>query len=380
MTVRIGILGAGQLADLLARSAASLGAETLCFAAHDDVPAAKSSALFIGDMTLEADLRAFAKRVDVITLENENIDLTVLAYLLQYVPVYPDQKALYYAQDRLYEKTLFQTLGIPTPRFASIDHAQDIAAAVNTVGLPGILKTRRFGYDGKGQYAINTEEDLTQAVAECHGQSLILEERIHFDAEVSLLAAQNTDGKRVYYPLIQNTHVDGILRYSYCPRARHDLQQQAMAYMDKLLNHLGYCGLLALELFVCDGMLLANEMAPRVHNSGHLTLEAFDSSQFQSHIRAILGQPMHAPKQISEAMMLNIIGEQPCALLNAAREGINVYHYGKKARPGRKLGHITIKAQDNQTTRRLLACVEEVVGRVGVEPTTNGLKVRCSTN
>ena len=363
----VGILGSGQLAQLLALKAASCGVKTLCFSDTHHAPAAKTSQLFIGDLQNPDDLCTFAKHVDIITLENENISTDTIDLLSQHVPVYPDKKALYYAQDRLHEKTLFNTLNINTPLFYAIDTHDDIQPAIDKVGLPAILKTRRLGYDGKGQFQIASADDIQDALTICAGQSLILEERIDFAYEVSILAAQNTKGERIFYPLIKNEHTYGILRTSTCPIHAPDLQQQAQAYSEKLMSHLHYTGLLALELFVREGKLLANEIAPRVHNSGHLTIEGCNVSQFTSHLQAILGHAMTTPKAKMCAMMVNIIGQFPEQLFSLNTPGITLYDYGKSAKKNRKLGHITMVDQNEHITLEKMQTVQKCLPGLAVK-------------
>ncbi len=337
----VGIIGAGQLAQLLAHNAYQLGLKTLCFSEQPDAPAARNSALYIGNLSCQKDLTKFAEQVDVITIENENIDRSVLQTLSTIKPVYPDEQALVSAQQRITEKTLFQQLDITTPQFIAITTQADIDQLPASFPFPAILKTCRFGYDGKGQVPVKDRSDLAQAWHTLKQTDCILEQRISFECEVSILAARNSFGEIVYYPLIENQHQQGILRQSLCPYNNANLQQMAENVIGRILNNLNYVGLLALELFVVNGQLYANEMAPRVHNSGHVTIESLNCSQFENHLRAICNLPLIRPKIQCDAKMLNVIGDWSI-LDNLPQQPMHIYNYGKAPRLNRKLGHIIL--------------------------------------
>jgi 5-(carboxyamino)imidazole ribonucleotide synthase len=338
--MKIGILGAGQLAQLLAHHAYSLGLETLCFTNSMDVPAARFSPLHLGDINDTEALRCFAKQCDVITLENENIAPETLNLLAQYKPVLPDQKAVKITQDRLFEKSFLQSLNIPTACFTAIDSLAQLNTAISNIGLPAILKTRRFGYDGKNQFLLHSSDVTAMAWDTIDQVPTILERCIPFEHEVSLLGARNRAGATIYYPLIKNTHEKGILRFSESPFFNPVLQALAEQHMQTIFDALNYVGILALEFFVKDAQLIANEMAPRVHNSGHLTIEGFNVSQFESHLRSILNLPLIKPKLLTPTKMINIIGTLP-ELITQNYENAHIYYYGKTEKLGRKLGHIT---------------------------------------
>lgn len=338
--MKIGILGAGQLAQLIAYSAYSLGLETLCFTDNTDIPAARFSPLFLGDIHDEKALICFAKKCDVITLENENIAPKTLDLLAQYKPVLPDRKAIQITQDRLTEKSLLQTLHIPTPHFTTVDSLINLNAAVDKIGLPALLKTRRFGYDGKGQVLLHSPHAAAAAWDAIGHVPAILEACIPFEHEVSLIGARNHTGEIVYYPLIKNTHEQGILRFSESPFISPDLQMLAERHLKTLFDTLNYIGVLTIEFFVKGAQLIANEIAPRVHNSGHLTIEGFNVSQFENHLRSILNLPLIKPILRTSTKMINIIGTLP-ALTTQDYQNAHVYYYGKTPRPGRKLGHVT---------------------------------------
>ena len=321
--MKVGILGGGQLAQLLTHAAYSLAIQTIHITETDP------------DAILH-----LAKDCDVLTLENENIDVNLLATLARHCTIYPDIEAIRVAQDRLFEKTLFQNLDIPTPAFAEINSLQDLQKAIEKIGLPAVLKTRRFGYDGKGQAVIRNPEDAAQAWETIAKAPAILEGFVDFDFEVSLIAARNPADEVIFYPLIKNTHQEGILRRSESPYCDPHLQQLAQTHIQKLLTHFDYVGVLAFEFFVKNQVLIANEIAPRVHNSGHLTIEGFNVSQFESHLRSVLNLPLMPPILRTPTLMQNIIGTFP-QLKREDYQNIHIYNYGKSERPGRKLGHIT---------------------------------------
>jgi 5-(carboxyamino)imidazole ribonucleotide synthase len=296
-------------------------------------------------MTVDLDdadaVAAFAAQVDLVTIESENIHADVL----QGLHLYPNARAVGIAQDRLVEKRFFQECGIGTAPFAAVDSLEDLGRAMEVTGLPAILKTRRMGYDGKGQVRLRAREAAAAAWAEVGGVPCILEGMVRFDAEVSLIAARGRTRKIVFYPLIENHHRDGILRTSIAPFLEESLQRQAESYLVKLLERLEYVGVLAVEFFVVNGKLLANEMAPRVHNSGHWTIEGSETSQFENHLRAIAGMELGSTKS-RPTVMLNCIGTMPAEEETAAFPGLFRHDYGKEARPGRKVGHLTFPATE----------------------------------
>jgi 5-(carboxyamino)imidazole ribonucleotide synthase len=344
MKLKVGILGGGQLAQLLALAAKELNIETLCLCERADEPASRYSVIMLDEGTHES-LKKFAESVDVITLENENVNCERLAFLQQFKPVYPGVNAIAKSQDRLLEKTMFVDCGIPTVPFAKIASIDELMEIWQDFNKNAILKTRRFGYDGKGQMHLQQAEQIKAAWNNYKDQPLILEGFLPFDFEVSLIGARNVSGQTVFYPLIKNTHQAGILRLSEAPFVDAHLQRNATSYMEKLFAALDYVGVLAFEFFVKDRELYANEIAPRVHNSGHLTLEGANVSQFHLHLLSILDQPLPTPQFIKPTAMVNLIGTLPDreALLKAVPEA-HVYDYGKMPRPSRKLGHITVVA------------------------------------
>jgi 5-(carboxyamino)imidazole ribonucleotide synthase len=293
------------------------------------------------DLNSAAEVAAFAQQVDVVTLESENIDATVLRGL----NLYPNANTVAIAQDRLLEKRFFQQCGIGVAPYAPVDSLGDLEVAMAETGLPAILKTRRMGYDGKGQARILRHEDAAAAWKEVGGVPCILEGMVRFDAEVSLLAARNRSGEIVFYPLIQNVHRAGILRRSDAPYENPVLQLLAEGYLRDLLMRLEYIGVLAVEFFVLGDTLLANEMAPRVHNSGHWTIEGAETSQFANHLLAILGRELGSTAS-RPTVMLNCIGTMPPIAETALFQTLARHDYGKQPRPGRKVGHLTFAASD----------------------------------
>jgi 5-(carboxyamino)imidazole ribonucleotide synthase len=338
--MRIGIIGAGQLGQMLGFAARGMEADCLFVDPSDSPPAAECGDVLQKPFDDSDALAELAASCDVITYEFENVPVGALHKIEGKVPIYPPADALRHSQDRLDEKRLFDSLGIPLPGYHAIDTREDLAAAVDALGLPVVIKTRRLGYDGKGQFVIRKHDDLDEAWKKLGSNSLIAEQWVNFDYEVSCIGARNVDGEIAIYPLSHNVHEDGILRTSRSPVDAPALAARAEAYVRRLLNHLNYVGVLALELFVCGDELLANEFAPRVHNSGHWTIEGSATSQFENHLRAVTNQPLGPTTSIGYAGMINLIGTIPESA-RSQREGY-LHDYGKAPRPGRKLGHITV--------------------------------------
>lgn len=338
--MKIGIIGAGQLAQMLAMSAYQLGLETLCFTDTKDVPAARISPLFIGSIENPNNLEKFANEADVITFENENIDINLFKRYTN--KLNPSLNALKISQDRLFEKHMFEKLSIPCAAFCEIDSI----GSFSNVQFPGILKTRRLGYDGKGQVILRSHDDVPDAWESVKQVLSIVEGFVDFEFEVSQVATRNKKGKILFFPLSKNQHKHGILRLSKAPYNDDDLQKQAQLYTQKIMRHLDYVGTLCCEFFVKNGKLLANEIAPRVHNSGHWSIEGTNCSQFEAHLRAICN--LHLPETImvKPSAMINIIGTMPDNKKLLEIEGLHFYDYGKQARNNRKLGHITICSDD----------------------------------
>ena len=364
----VGILGGGQLARMLALSGAPLGLRFLVMDTAGDACAGQFAPMVVGDYRDEAALAEFASRIDVATFDFENVPAESARWLAARVPVFPSPRALASAQDRLVEKTLFRQLDIPVPEFAAITARADLDAAIDRIGAPCILKTRRLVYDGKGQFRIKAPADADAAWdalgAQVQTVGLILEAFVPFQRELSVVAARGRDGEFRPWPLTENWHVDGVLSASLAP-ANVDaaLAATAIGHARKLADALDYVGVFALELFCKDGQLLANELAPRVHNSGHWTIEGSETSQFQNHLRAVLGLPLGDTRMLGHACMLNWIGAMPDAAA-VLREPCGHWHdYGKAPRDGRKVGHATLRADDPAELAAALARVGDAVGR-----------------
>jgi 5-(carboxyamino)imidazole ribonucleotide synthase len=345
----IGILGGGQLGRMLALAAARLGLKAQVFAPDPDSPAfdVVQNATCAEYADVEA-LEVFASDVGVITYEFENIPSATALILAARRPVLPDPKVLETTQDRLAEKDFVASLGIATARYADVSSAQELKAAMARIGLPAVLKTRRFGYDGKGQAVVRAGDDPGAVWADLETRSAILEAFVPFEREISVIAARGADGDVVCYDVTENEHRDHILKFSHAPARIPDaLAAKARAIAETIANALDYVGVLAVEMFVVPGAdgpdLLVNEIAPRVHNSGHWTLDGASVSQFEQHVRAIAGWPLARPVRHGDVTMTNLIGDE---ILDygewLSRPGATVHLYGKGTpRPGRKMGHVT---------------------------------------
>jgi 5-(carboxyamino)imidazole ribonucleotide synthase len=301
-------------------------------------------------------LDRFVEGCDVVTYEFENVPVASARHLQERVPLFPPPNALEASQDRLSEKSLFQNLNINVAPFLPVDSYADLRAAVDRIGLPCILKTRRMGYDGKGQKTLLDERDIALAWERLGGRSLILEGFVPYERELSLLAVRGTRGEEVFYPLVENHHAEGILRLSLAP-ASHltaELQAEAEAFGKRVMEALDYVGVLAIELFQFAGQLLANEMAPRVHNSGHWTIEGAVTSQFENHLRAITGYAPGSVEMTGYAAMLNLIGTMPAPEAVLQHPGAHLHSYSKAPRPGRKIGHVTLVDDDPENLKNRL--------------------------
>jgi len=360
--MKIGVIGGGQLGRMLALAGTPLG---MNFAFLDPAPDACAAALgehLRADYSDQDHLRQLADEVDLVTFEFESVPAETVAFLSQFVPVYPSAEALRIARDRWFEKSMFKALAIPTPEFADIQSQADLDAAAASIGLPAVLKTRTLGYDGKGQKVLRKPSDVTAAFAELGCVPCILEGFVPFTGEVSLIAVRGRDGGTCFYPLVHNTHENGILRLSVAS-SNHPLQALAEDYAGRVLAELEYVGVLAFEFFEVDGGLKANEIAPRVHNSGHWTIEGAECSQFENHLRAVSGLPLGSTAKVGESAMLNFIGEVPAVAKVIAVEDCHLHHYGKAFKVGRKVGHATLRCPDRSTLDRQITAVESLIAR-----------------
>jgi 5-(carboxyamino)imidazole ribonucleotide synthase len=364
----LGILGGGQLARMLALAAAPLGVNCLVVDGAADACAGQIAPLVVADWSDHTALEAFAGKVDAATFDFENVPAQTAHWLAERVIVHPAPRALAIAQDRLAEKTLFRECGLATPEFATVDTRAELERALVAIGVPAILKTRRLGYDGKGQFRLKSLADADAAWAALGGQAsahgLILEAFVPFDRELSVLAVRGRDGDFRTWPLTQNWHTDGVLSFSLAPAMDiGTLQRRATELALTLAERLEYVGVFALELFVKDGELLGNEMAPRVHNSGHWTIEGAHTSQFENHVRAVLGLPLGDTGARGLSGMFNWIGQLPDASPLLRTIDGHWHDYGKQPRPGRKVGHATVCAPDASRLAERLADIARALGR-----------------
>jgi 5-(carboxyamino)imidazole ribonucleotide synthase len=345
-----------------------------------DAPAGQLAEHMAAAYADAAALERFAAGLAAVTYEFENVPVEVARLLERRAPVYPPPAALEAAQDRLVEKRFFQELGIATPPFAPVDTFAGLQAAVEQIGLPAVLKTRRLGYDGKGQRVLRDPSDVAPAWEALAGSPLILEGFVPFERELSILSARGRDGQVAFYPLVENHHRDGILRLSLAPApgATPALQHQAEQIAVCAMEALDYVGVLAIELFEIGdrhqaigdrqalrsyrllpltSRLVVNEMAPRVHNSGHWTIEGAETSQFENHLRAVLGMPLGSTAPRGYSAMVNLVGALPEPAAVLAVPGAHLHLYAKQPRPGRKVGHITVRVDDPATLEERLALV-----------------------
>jgi len=359
---RVGIVGAGQLGRMLALAGYPLGVDCTLLDTSQEAPGAQVASSVLGALDDPRALAKLADKVDVVTLEIENVAVTALESLAGRIDVFPPPAAVAAAQDRLAEKTLFRSLGIPTADFVTIDSEEDAASAIE-LGWPAILKTRRMGYDGRGQRVVDSTAALAAAWHELGGVPSIAEAFVEFDREVSLIGVQGARGERAFYPLAENVHRNGILASTVAPYEDAALQRQAESWLTAIMSTLEYRGVLTVEFFHTKSGLVANEMAPRVHNSGHWTIEGAETSQFENHLRAVLGWPLGNPRARGHAAMLNLLGRLPPRDAVLAIPGAHLHDYGKGPRPGRKVGHCTLVDADRTRLLARLAPLGALVSR-----------------
>jgi 5-(carboxyamino)imidazole ribonucleotide synthase len=351
--VKIGVLGAGQLGRMLGLAGYPLDFDFVFFD-----PAAEACAAPLGEHIHaayddEAALARFCEAVDLVTWEFENVPAASAAFVAARKPLLPHPRALETGQDRLKEKQLFDALRIAVPPYAPVGSRAELEAAAKRIGYPCMLKTRRLGYDGKGQAVLRSAADLDGAWQKLGRQPLLLEAFVKFDREVSCIGVRGRDGKTAFYPVTGNVHRDGILRTS-IPRARDPLQKAAERATRAVMEKLDYTGVLAFEFFAAKGRLLGNEIAPRVHNSGHWTLDGAVCSQFENHLRAIAGLPLGSTALRGPCAMVNFIGSVPESARLAAIPGLHLHLYGKQAKPARKIGHANLTASTPAELKRAL--------------------------
>jgi 5-(carboxyamino)imidazole ribonucleotide synthase len=372
--VTIGILGGGQLGYMLALAGYPLGLHFRFLDPSPEAPVGRIATRITAQFTDRSALKKFAAGLELVTYEFENVPVETARFLAERVPVLPPPAALEAAQDRLYEKRLFQKLGIASTEFAAVAGRDALDGAVQQIGVPAILKTCRMGYDGKGQWILRSAEDVSRAKSELPAANasgarkrkgaepageapFVLERLVSFTRELSVLAVRGRTGETAVYPLVENHHRAGILRLSLAPAPQLDraIQHVAEDAARRVFDALRYVGVLAIEFFEHEGRLLANEMAPRVHNSGHWTIEGAVTSQFENHLRAVVGLPLGSTNAIGWSAMLNLIGEVPDSAEVLAIRDAHLHLYGKSARAGRKLGHVTLRASSPEQLASRLA-------------------------
>lgn len=359
---KVGILGGGQLARMMALAGIPLG---LQFRFLD--PAADACASSLGDLLQagfddDAAAAELGRAVDVATFDFENVPAATAAALMEHCPLYPGVAALQQCQDRLVEKTLLQDLDIAVPPFMAVNTRPELLAAVDRLGFPCVMKTRRLGYDGKGQAVLRQPEDLERAWQRLGGHDLIVEAFVDYAAECSLIAVRSQQGEVRAWPLTRNVHADGVLVLSHPGNLDQALQQQAEVIAQKLLQHFDYVGVMTVEFFLANDQLMVNEIAPRVHNSGHWTINAASTSQFENHLRAICTLPLGSTEQVRPSLMFNWLGQlpDPAQLLSFAE--LHWHDYGKEARAGRKLGHATLTAASEAELQKASTAVAQTLG------------------
>ena len=355
----VGIVGAGQLGRMMALAGYPLGLDFLFLDPSAAPPAAQLAPLLNSAFDDDAALEALARRCEVVTIDWENVSVAALRRIGRATRVSPPPAAIAAAQDRVSEKRLFEKLGIPTTRWRAVSTRRQLDAALRDIGLPAIVKTRRMGYDGKGQAVLRSAADAQHAWEQLGQMPLLYEELVPFDLEVSVIGVRARNGECRVYPLNRNLHSGGILRLTRAPYGGEALNRLARRQVLRLMERLRYVGVLTIEYFVRRGRLIANEIAPRVHNSGHWSIEGAVTSQFENHLRAILGLPLGDTAAKGYSAMINLIGTMPSRAQLLRHPGVHLHDYGKQPRPGRKLGHVTVVERDSAScerrARRLLA-------------------------
>ena len=364
MNPKIGILGGGQLARMMALSGYTLGFEFVFFDPSKDACAGQLGELINADYQNELALEEFCQKVDIVTLDFENVPVETVRFVQKKKPVFPSPEVLEIAQDRLLEKQFCHSIGVPTAEFETINSKDELTFAAKKFNYDAILKTRRMGYDGKGQYRISQVDDIKTIPEKLFEQDLILEKRVPFNREVSVIVARNGKGEIKTWPLCENKHKEGILTTTIVPAKTQPLDELTTEYAKQLAAALNYVGVLVIEFFQTDDHVFVNEMAPRVHNSGHWTIEGAYTSQFENHLRAGLNLPLGSTEMSGMAAMLNWIGAFPENVLSINEPNLHWHIYGKEPRPGRKIGHSTLLAT---TPQELHDKIVSLVKKLGVQ-------------
>lgn len=348
---------------MLALAGIPLGYSFRFLEPSDPCPAGALGDVVRGDYADPEAIGRFAVGLDVVTYEFENVPAETAEQLAAQAPVHPAPAALAMARDRLHEKQGFERLGIACAPWRAVDDRASLDRAVADLGLPAVLKTRRLGYDGKGQAVLRSQADIGPAWGRLGGQPLVLEAFVSFDRELSIVAARGHDGAFAAWPLAENTHLRGVLVHTIAPAPGIDAIRQAEAesLIRRLMDDLGYVGVMALELFETSGELLANEVAPRVHNSGHWTQDGARTSQFENHIRAIAGLPLGSCVAEGVTEMVNLLGAIPSSSVVLTEPLAHLHLYGKSPRPGRKVGHVNVNGPDPAAVREATARVQRAL-------------------
>lgn len=356
---RVGIVGGGQLGMMLAEAGASIGIQCTALDPSPEAPASRVCRQIVAAYDDRDALAELAAASDVCTFEFENVPAEAASFLEEHVSVAPPPRALEVAQDRLLEKGLFELIDLPVAPYAPVASKEELDEAIEVVGVPSVLKTRRLGYDGKGQARLRSVDDAVDAWRFLGEVPSILEALVDFDRELSIVGVRGRDGATAFYPLVENHHRDGILRRSIAPAP--DVAPSIGSAAERLaraaMERLGYVGVLAIELFEVGERLLGNELAPRVHNSGHWTIEGAATSQFENHLRAVAGVDLGSTEPSAFSAMVNLIGDLPSPGSLPDGPGVHVHAYGKDPRPGRKVGHVTVVEDDPDTLFRVLQVV-----------------------
>jgi 5-(carboxyamino)imidazole ribonucleotide synthase len=369
---RVGIIGAGQLGRMLALAAWPLGVQCRFLDTSASSPGGQVAPIQVAALDDAAAVAALAREVDVLTFDIENVSAALLESVSSIVPVHPAPGIVALGQDRLAEKRLLAALGMPTAPHHAIDSAADLAAAAERLGWPIVLKARRLGYDGRGQRIANSAAELASAWDGLGRPAAIAEGWVAFEREVSLIGARGAADEIRFYPLTENRHRDGQLDLSIAPCPDSALQAQAESWMRAMLRQHDYRGVLTIEFFQTTNGLVANEIAPRVHNSGHWTIEGAETSQFENHLRAILGLPLGSTATRGVVAMKNLIGRMPRREDLLAIDGLHLHDYGKEPRPGRKLGHVTLLDRDRSALSARLETLEACLGSLAARGSAAG--------
>ena len=362
--MRVGVIGGGQLGRMLGLAGIPLGCSFTFLDPAENAGARSVGKLLVGAYDDDARLTELASTSDVVTYEFENVPAEAARRMESSVPVFPPPRSLELTQDRATEKELFEGCDIETAPYRIVTGPEQLAVAVEEIGFPAVVKTRREGYDGKGQVIVRSAADIETLDPEIRERDLIVEGFVDLKRELSVIAVRDRAGDVVTYPLAENLHHEGILRVSRAPApdaAAH--QEMAERAVRSVMDRLGHVGVLTIELFeTTDGRLLGNEMAPRVHNSGHWTIEGAETSQFENHIRAVTGQPLGSTASRGYSAMVNLIGALPDAEEVLYVEGAHLHLYDKEPRPGRKVGHITVRSDSPEGVEEALAAIEGLPG------------------